>query len=308
MATISVKCNICHSDSFPLGKVIVLNKYNVQYYSCENCGFIQTKSPYWLDDAYSSAIARSDIGLISRNVKLAGLCSALIPILNSGKMPFLDYGGGNGMFVRMMRDKGFDFYWCDKYASNQFADGFDAVQDMKFSILTAFEIFEHLPQPLEAIANMFKYSDTVIFSTRLLPYWNINPSDWWYFTLDTGQHVSLYTRKSLEIIAEKFNAKLSSNGISLHLFSAHALPTIFLKAVSFPPFAKVLSHVLNIGRHSLLEQDYYAITGKRLSLIMRILKVHNHYTRSGGEDTVFHAEKALLLSRGHEVIEYLEFQ
>jgi glycosyltransferase involved in cell wall biosynthesis len=39
---------------------------------------------------------------------------------------------------------------------------------------------------------------------------------------------------------------------------------------------------------------------------MRILKVHNYYTGSGGEDTVFHTEAALLRSRGHEVIEYLE--
>ena len=39
---------------------------------------------------------------------------------------------------------------------------------------------------------------------------------------------------------------------------------------------------------------------------MRILKVHNYYTQSGGEDTVFQAETALLRSRGHEVIEYLE--
>lgn len=40
---------------------------------------------------------------------------------------------------------------------------------------------------------------------------------------------------------------------------------------------------------------------------MRILKVHNYYTRPGGEDTVFQAEKALLRSQDHEVIEYLEF-
>lgn len=40
---------------------------------------------------------------------------------------------------------------------------------------------------------------------------------------------------------------------------------------------------------------------------MRILKIHNYYIQSGGEDTVFQAETALLRSRGHEVIEYLEF-
>ena len=39
---------------------------------------------------------------------------------------------------------------------------------------------------------------------------------------------------------------------------------------------------------------------------MRILQVHNYYTAPGGEDTVFHAETALLRSRGHEVLQYLE--
>lgn len=40
---------------------------------------------------------------------------------------------------------------------------------------------------------------------------------------------------------------------------------------------------------------------------MRILKIHNYYAQPGGEDTVFHAEVALLRSKGHEVAEYLEF-
>lgn len=40
---------------------------------------------------------------------------------------------------------------------------------------------------------------------------------------------------------------------------------------------------------------------------MRVLKVHNYYTGSGGEDTVFHAETALLRGSGYEVTEYLEF-
>lgn len=40
---------------------------------------------------------------------------------------------------------------------------------------------------------------------------------------------------------------------------------------------------------------------------MRILKVHNYYTQPGGEDSVLHAEIALLRSKGHEVFEYFEF-
>src|SRR5215208_4616216 len=103
----SVKCNICNSNSSPLAKGVVLGKYNIQYYSCNHCGFTQTESPYWLEEAYLSPIASSDIGLIDRNRKLAHFCSVLIPVSFDSTAFFLDYGGGNGMFVRMMRDRGF---------------------------------------------------------------------------------------------------------------------------------------------------------------------------------------------------------
>jgi hypothetical protein len=258
-------CKICGCPSSILSKALILNKYGVQYYSCDHCGFIQTEAPYWLDEAYSSAIARSDIGLIGRNIKLSNFCSALIPMFYNYKMPFLDYGGGNGMFVRMMRDKGFEFYWKDKYSPNQFAEGFEATHDKRFSFVTAFEVFEHLPQPLDIIEDMFCYSDTIVFSTRLLPRWKIEPADWWYFTPDTGQHISLYSRESLELIAKKFNVQLSSNGISLHVLSPRAIPATLLKALSYPPFAMAASGFLNINRKSLLENDYFRLTGRRLA-------------------------------------------
>ncbi len=39
---------------------------------------------------------------------------------------------------------------------------------------------------------------------------------------------------------------------------------------------------------------------------MRILQVHNYYQRPGGEDAVVAAERSLLESRGHEVVQYLK--
>ena len=63
-----MQCKICSSKMNTFNMAIILNKYNVQYYRCYNCGYICTEEPYWLEEAYSSAIANTDIGLISRNV------------------------------------------------------------------------------------------------------------------------------------------------------------------------------------------------------------------------------------------------
>jgi len=41
-------------------------------------------------------------------------------------------------------------------------------------------------------------------------------------------------------------------------------------------------------------------------MTLKILLAHNYYQQSGGEDTVFTAEAALLRERGHTVIEYIE--
>ena len=258
-----MKCNVCNSDSTPLEIVKILNQHEVQYYSCNQCGFIQTETPYWLAEAYSSAISRSDIGLIGRNIKLANFCSAVIPLFYDRHGMFLDYGGGNGMFVRMMRDKGFDFRWMDRYSKNQFAEGFEASAEQEYTLVTAFEVFEHLPQPLEVIDDMLSYSDTIVFSTRLLPHWKITSNNWWYFTPDTGQHVSLYSKEALLVIAKKFNVRLSSNGVSLHILSSRSIPSILLKVFSYLPLATITDAVLSVFRKSLLEDDYHDLTGRK---------------------------------------------
>lgn len=263
MSRSKVRCRICQTISAPLDKATILGKYEIHYYSCTGCGFIQTEVPYWLEEAYSSAIARSDVGLIGRNIKLSVFCSVFIPLFFNSKARFLDYGGGNGMFVRMMRDRGYDFYWQDKFSANLFAEGFE-VTDGKYALLTAFEVFEHLPDPLPEIESMLNLSGTIIFTTRLLPRWRINPDEWWYFAPDTGQHVSFYSRESLRLIAKRFNVHFSTNGISLHLLSRKKIPGVVLKALSSSPLASLLSTIVNLGRKSLLSQDYYRLTGRFL--------------------------------------------
>jgi glycosyltransferase involved in cell wall biosynthesis len=226
-----MKCHICTSTSNLFSKYQILGKYDITYYQCTECGFVQTESPYWLDDAYSEAIADSDIGLVYRNLNLSLLTERVISNHFDGDSSFLDYGGGYGLFVRLMRDKGFDFYWEDKFCQNIFARNFILDSSIKYELVTAFEVFEHLSDPLMEIEAMLQFSDSVLFSTELLPASNPRPGEWWYYAPQTGQHISFYTYSSLQKIAERLGLKFYSDGSSNHLLSKRELTNDVFKSL-----------------------------------------------------------------------------
>ncbi|MDR0571685.1 MAG: class I SAM-dependent methyltransferase [Rickettsiales bacterium] len=115
-----MKCKICGNDTCSHDQALVLNRYNVQYFSCLNCGFIQTEEPYWLDEAYSKAITIYDTGIIDRNLTNATDMAFFLKSTNMKNCTCLDFGGGHGVFTRIMRDYGFNFFHYDKYAENIF--------------------------------------------------------------------------------------------------------------------------------------------------------------------------------------------
>jgi len=49
-------CNICKNNTSIFSRVKILNKYDVKYFYCDYCGFIQTEEPYWLEEAYKEPI------------------------------------------------------------------------------------------------------------------------------------------------------------------------------------------------------------------------------------------------------------
>ncbi len=244
----------------------VLNKYDVKYFQCTETGFIQTEEPYWLEESYSSAITKLDLGLLKRNIEFANITAPLIAQYYNPDKYFLDYAGGYGLFTRLMRDEGFDFYTTDKFCQNIFAENFDLVNNIEkksFEILTAFEVFEHLTDPYIEIEEMLSYSENVLFSTEVPPLGIKNPNEWWYFSPQIGQHVSFYTIESLEYIAKKFNKNLCTNGLSMHLFTAKKLEknpliaereTFFIRKIR--KYLKKIDQKKLRNRQSLLQQDW----------------------------------------------------
>jgi glycosyltransferase involved in cell wall biosynthesis len=219
-----MKCNICKSTSNLFSQYAILGKHSIKYYQCTECGFVQTESPYWLEEAYSDAIADSDIGLVYRNLNLSVLTSGIISNHFNSDASFLDYGGGYGLFVRLMRDNGFDFYWEDKFCQNIFAKDFTLQPGVKYELLTAFEVFEHLSEPLIEIEKMLQFSDSILFSTELLPASNPRPGEWWCYAPQTGQHISFYSHESLQKLAACLGINYYSDGKSNHLLSVKEFP------------------------------------------------------------------------------------
>jgi 2-polyprenyl-3-methyl-5-hydroxy-6-metoxy-1,4-benzoquinol methylase len=231
---------------------LYVKKYTVQYFQCNECGFVQTETPYWLEESYNSAITFLDIGLVSRNINIAEKLTYIIEMAFDPNGRYLDFAGGYGMFVRLMRDKGYNFFRQDKYCENLFAKNFD-IEDIKpeeagpFEALTAFEIFEHLDKPLDEIRKMVGYSSNIIFSTELLPAKPIkDSSDWWYIAPETGQHIAFYTEKALHIIAKNFGLNYYKISNTLHLFSKKDIDLKWIKAIEKNGKLKLMIHIIII--------------------------------------------------------------
>lgn len=220
-----MKCKICNAESNLIFEKIVLLKYNVKYYKCSNCSFVQTEEPFWLEEAYNSAITDLDIGILVRNNYLVNEVSKIIDSCFLDAKQMLDFAGGYGIFVRMMRDKGYDFIRQDIYCDNLFANHFD-IKDSnisKFDIVTAFEVIEHLNNPLKEIEEIFKFSENAIFSTDIVPSTDAEIENWVYISQETGQHISFYSLKSMHIIAEKFGRNYYCKNGNIHIFTTKEL-------------------------------------------------------------------------------------
>jgi hypothetical protein len=255
-----MNCKICDSNSILLFKAAVLNKYDVGYYQCSNCDFIQTENPYWLNEAYASVIADLDVGLVNRNIEFSNTLENIIDNYFKKGLRGLDYGGGYGLFVRLMRDKGYDFYRHDLFCQNIFAKYFNVDNaDERFDLVTSFEVFEHLINPLEEIKTIFSFGDNIFFSTVIIPEKKISKADdWWYFIPETGQHVSFYSIKSLKAISAIHNMYFYSNGLNLHLFSKSKLSMDpFKKKNAFSKIRSVFSFPKK--KESLTESDFKQI-------------------------------------------------
>jgi hypothetical protein len=252
----ALACRVCGANAPFAFTATLLGDIRADFNACPDCGFLQARDPYWLDRAYQDAVVAADTGVLQRNVDLARLTSVLLSGLFGRDGRFLDFAGGYGIYVRLMRDLGFDFRWTDRYCENVFARGFEGGRD-DYVVVTAFEVIEHLPDPIEFVRSVLEdaRSDSLLFTTELFEGDPPAPGEWWYYCFEAGQHISFFQRRTLERIAARFDSNLYSNG-KVHLITRRRISPWLFRLLARPAVARVLGAIMKRRSGSLTLRDH----------------------------------------------------
>ena len=239
-------CRICNGEAKPHFETKVLNRYHAAYRYCGNCDYIFADSPYWLEEAYSDAIVKTDTDIATRNLLTSLRLAAILYFAfeDRGRGTYVDVAGGYGLLTRFMRDLGFDFYWSDPHATNLFARGFEySPSNGNCAAISAIEVLEHTVNPLEFLhSNLSTHgADTILLTTQLFPAGRPpDAGEWSYFSLETGQHISFFSSEGLRKLGQRLGLTYHPLG-RLHLLTRKRLPKIRIRIASDRLFALPLA-------------------------------------------------------------------
>ena len=196
----------------------------VRYLQCLHCGFcfapdlcawppeeferrIYNEAYPMVDPDYADARPRANAAALRR------IFAAPTP-----GMRHLDYGGGNGLLSRLLRENGWNSASYDPLSER----GTDPARLGQFQLITAFEVFEHVPDVrtlLRSLRTLLAPEGLVMFST-LTSDGEIHaqhPLTWWYAAPRNG-HISLFSRASLGLLAAQGGFNFHSLNAGMHLF------------------------------------------------------------------------------------------
>ncbi len=202
-------CRLCGGLTRERFRLTLLGRHPVSYFACAACGSLQTETPHWLDEAYASGnLSPLDTGAAQRCIDNQAVCVALARWL--GLRNVVEFGGGDGLLCRLLRDHGLNGYSTDRHARPVYAQGFSTPDFESPDLVLAFEVVEHFADTRSELQALFAGRPrAVLISTDI--YWD-QGADWWYLSPETGQHVFFYSRKALRDFGASQGYRLVSGG------------------------------------------------------------------------------------------------
>ncbi len=206
------------------GKFLNLAGIPIYYVLCNGCGFsFAPEFSEWKPEDFAEKIYTDDYILVDPDyldarprVNAANLISMFG--VRGTTIRHLDYGGGGGLLVKLLQEANWQSTSYDP-----FVDCDTSMERLgKFDLITAFEVFEHVPDVSTLMSNLCALlapQGVVLFST-LLSDGNIGANkriNWWYASPRNG-HISLFSRRSLAALARKSGFKFGSFSDGFHAF------------------------------------------------------------------------------------------
>lgn len=205
------------------GKFLKLSGEPIYYYCCEVCNFLFAKEMYlWSPEKFKTKIYNKDyIDVDPDYLKLRPQNNANIisEMFKNQKVDIkhLDYGGGNGLLSKKLKEDGFDSKSYDP-----FTDLNININNIgKFNLITAFEVFEHVADVKKLMNNLkllLEDQGLILFSTLISDNKIIKNQrlTWWYVAPRNG-HISIFSRKSLSTLSRNFELNFGSFDNGFHI-------------------------------------------------------------------------------------------
>jgi hypothetical protein len=229
------RCKICGNSAAVFGQVDFAKHCDegrsgklpnagipVTYLRCSACDFLFTRDfDSWSEADFGAKIYNADYALVDPDfAEQRPAANASFIIRNFGasgqKIRVLDYGGGEGKLMDLLRANGFRI--VNTY--DPFSSKYNVSDGQKYDLITAFEVFEHVPDPIATIrdiAKRLKPESLLLFSTLLQPADFAEVGlDWWYVGPRNG-HISLHSGNSLALLLKQCGLTLASASQGVHI-------------------------------------------------------------------------------------------
>ena len=198
-------CRLCGDALVARFQRKILGRLEVTYLQCTGCQSLQTQTPTWLAEAYRAGnLASIDAGGAQRS--LFNSAASFLVARVFGLANAIDFGGGDGLLCRLLRDQGINAYVRDQYATASYAKGFTEPDFAAADLLTAFEVIEHFADPYSDLTQLFASQPRYVLLTTAL--YEGQDAQWWYLVPESGQHVFFYSRRAMALIGERFGYRV----------------------------------------------------------------------------------------------------